>query len=58
MVGDSTHDLHAGRAAGMRTVGVLSGPAPREELAPFANVVLADIGEIPNWLRSENLLTF
>lgn len=58
MVGDSTHDLHAGRAAGMRTVGVLSGPAPRAELAPFADVVLADIGEIPNWLRSEKLLAF
>ena len=56
MVGDSTHDLHAGRAAGMRTVGVLSGPAPREELAPLADVVLSDIGDIPDWLRSENLL--
>jgi phosphoglycolate phosphatase len=53
MVGDSTHDLHAGRAAGMRTVGVLTGPAPRAELAPFADVVLADIGEIPNWLKTQ-----
>lgn len=56
MVGDSTHDLHAGRAAGMRTVGVLTGPAPAEELAPFADVVLADIGDIPGWLKSENLI--
>lgn len=57
MVGDSTHDLHAGRAAGMRTVGVLTGPAPREELAPYSDVVLADIGAIPDWLAAENLIT-
>lgn len=56
MIGDSTHDLHAGQAAGMRTIGVLTGPAPRTELAPFADVVLADIGEIPDWLKSENLI--
>ncbi|MCK0096418.1 HAD family hydrolase [Yoonia sp. F2084L] len=56
MVGDSTHDLHAGQAAGMRTVGVLTGPAPHAELAPFADVVLPDIGAIPGWLKSEKLL--
>ena len=56
MVGDSTHDLVAGQAAGMRTIGVLTGPAPHDELAPFADVVLADIGDIPRWLKSENLL--
>ncbi|MFA3917604.1 HAD family hydrolase [Ruegeria hyattellae] len=50
MVGDSTHDLIAGRAAGMRTVGVLTGPAPVQELAPHADVVLNNIGEIPAWL--------
>lgn len=50
MVGDSTHDLHAGRAAGMRTIGVLTGSAVTEQLAPFADVVLRDIGEIPAWL--------
>jgi phosphoglycolate phosphatase len=56
MVGDSTHDLHAGRAAGMRTVGVLTGPAPHEDLAPFADVVLGHIGQIPGWLAAEKLL--
>lgn len=56
MVGDSTHDLHAGQAAGMRTIGVLTGPAPREELAPFADAVLSTIGDIPAWLKSENLI--
>jgi len=55
MVGDSTHDLRAGQAAGMRTVGVLTGPAARAELAPFADAVLPDIGGIPSWLKSENL---
>jgi phosphoglycolate phosphatase len=51
MVGDSTHDLDAGRAAGMRTIGVLTGTAKAEDLAPFADVVLRDIGEIPAWLE-------
>lgn len=50
MVGDSRHDLEAGRAAGMRTVAVLTGIAKREELAPHADVVLPDIGAIPGWL--------
>jgi phosphoglycolate phosphatase len=34
----------------MRTVAVLTGIARREELAPHADVVLADIGAIPDWL--------
>lgn len=50
MVGDSTHDLAAGRAAGMRTVAVLTGVATHQELAPFADVVLADIGALPAWI--------
>jgi phosphoglycolate phosphatase len=50
MVGDSRHDLEAGRAAGMRTVAVLTGVASRDQLAPHAEVVLSDIGEIPGWL--------
>lgn len=50
MVGDSTHDLIAGRAAGMATVGVLTGPTPADELRPYADVVLPDIGHLPGWL--------
>lgn len=53
MVGDSRHDLVAGRAAGMRTVGVLTGPAAAVELAPLADVVLPDIGHLPDWLASQ-----
>lgn len=50
MVGDSTHDLHAGRAAGMTCVAVLTGVAQADELAPFADVVLPSIAQIPDWL--------
>lgn len=50
MVGDSRHDLQAGRAAGMHTVAVLTGVAGAADLAPFADVVLDDIGAIPAWL--------
>jgi phosphoglycolate phosphatase len=50
MVGDSTHDLHAGRAAGMATVAVLTGVAGRTELAPHADIVLNSIAELPEWL--------
>ncbi|SEO93304.1 phosphoglycolate phosphatase [Salinihabitans flavidus] len=51
MVGDSLHDLVAGRAAGMQTVAVLTGMAPASELSPMADVVLPHIGHIPGWLR-------
>ncbi len=54
MVGDSLHDLHAGKAAGMSTLGVLTGLATREELAPSATHILQDIGGLPGLL--ENLL--
>lgn len=54
MVGDSRHDLVAGRAAGMRTAAVLTGPATADDLAPLADVVLPDIGHLPLWLAGEN----
>jgi len=50
MVGDSTHDLIAGRRAGMGTVGVLTGMADADTLAPYADVVLPDIGHLMGWL--------
>ncbi|HHS94499.1 MAG TPA: HAD family hydrolase [Rhodobacterales bacterium] len=52
MVGDSTHDLVAGRAAGMQTVGVLTGLAGVQTLAPLADTVLPDIGHLPDWIGS------
>ena len=53
MVGDSTHDMHAGRAAGMRTVAVLTGMATAEELQDFADAVLPDIGHLPDWIAGQ-----
>lgn len=50
MVGDSLHDMVAGRDAGMVTIGVLTGTTPRADLATVADVVLADIGEIESWI--------
>ncbi|PKP84564.1 MAG: phosphatase [Alphaproteobacteria bacterium HGW-Alphaproteobacteria-2] len=50
MVGDSRHDLAAGRAAGMRTLGVLTGVARAEDLSPLAEAVLPDIAALPGWL--------
>ena len=52
MVGDSLHDLHAGRGAGMQTVAVLTGVATAQDLAPHADVVLPDIGHLHDWLAS------
>ncbi|MDA8747633.1 HAD family hydrolase [Litoreibacter sp.] len=52
MVGDSLHDLHAGRAAGMVCVGVTSGFATEAELSPHADVVFADVSHLPNWMAS------
>ncbi|RFP87320.1 HAD family hydrolase [Rhodobacteraceae bacterium 63075] len=50
MVGDSLHDLSAGRAAGMGCIAVLTGMAGEAELAPHADIVLPDIGHLPGWL--------
>lgn len=52
MIGDSTHDLHAGRNAGMICVGVLTGPATRADLEPHADVVLQSVADIPDWLAT------
>jgi phosphoglycolate phosphatase len=46
MVGDSTHDLIAGRAAGMATIGVLTGMAGADDLKPHADLILPDIGHL------------
>ena len=54
MVGDSTHDLIAGHAAGMRTVAVLTGLALREDLEGLANLVLPDISHLAAWISAQN----
>lgn len=55
MIGDTTHDLASGRAAGMATVGVLTGLSTREELAGMADVVLDSIAELPNWIAAQSM---
>ena len=46
MIGDSPHDLAAGRGAGTATVGVCWGAAPREALAPLADHLVTRMDEI------------
>jgi phosphoglycolate phosphatase len=53
MIGDSLHDLASGRAAGMRTIGVLTGLATAEDLGEMADVVLPDIGALPRWIVAQ-----
>lgn len=55
MVGDSAHDLHAARAAGMRGVAVLTGIAEAPALSMLAEVVLPSIAHLPAWLEAEAL---
>jgi phosphoglycolate phosphatase len=52
MVGDSLHDLQAGRAAGMQTVAVLTGVASANDLRDHADVVLPDITHLLDWLQT------
>lgn len=48
MVGDGVFDMRAGRAAGVVTVGVLSGTSPREELeGAGADHVIPDVAHLP-----------
>ena len=54
MVGDSRHDLHAARAAGMVPVGVLTGVAGVAELSDLAEVVLPDIGYLGDWIATRD----
>lgn len=51
-VGDNRHDLETGRAAhaGL-VVGVLSGTGTRAALAPLADVILASVADLPEWLE-------
>jgi phosphoglycolate phosphatase len=53
VVGDNPHDLQMARRAGAgAAIGVLTGNSGREDLLPLADVVLASVVELPNWLRA------
>lgn len=47
MIGDSTHDMNAARAAGATAIAVLSGFAGRAELEPLADIVVDTLQELP-----------
>lgn len=51
VVGDTVLDLDAALAAGAVAVGVLTGPASAETLAPHADALLASYEDLPTWLR-------
>jgi HAD superfamily hydrolase (TIGR01549 family) len=52
MAGDSVNDLRAGKAAGVRTVGFLSGLYTREELElESPDLVLSDLNALPEHLE-------
>jgi pyrophosphatase PpaX len=46
MIGDSPHDLAAGRGAGTTTAGVCWGAASRQALAPLADHLLTEVAEL------------
>ena len=54
MVGDSPHDLKAGNAAKTISVGVTSGGATADQLAPFAHYVIDSIEGLPALVAKHN----
>ena len=50
MVGDSPTDMETARRAGMKSIAVLTGVDRAETLSSCAEVVLDDIGRIPDFL--------
>lgn len=54
-VGDHVGDMNGARAAGALGVGVVTGPCSRAELIEAgAAVVLEDLSEFPEWLRTSS----
>ncbi|MFO8064579.1 MAG: HAD family hydrolase [Spirochaetota bacterium] len=47
VVGDTLHDMTMAGSCGCLAVAVLSGAAEREDLAPYADIVLESIAELP-----------
>lgn len=52
MVGDSLHDMHAGRAAGTRTLAITTGTIGRDILAPHADHVADSLTDCCLWIES------
>jgi len=55
MIGDTQMDLIAADAAGINSIGVLSGYDSKERLEKFTNVIFSDTYEAVKWLKSRNL---
>lgn len=54
MVGDSLHDMHAARAAGVIAVGVTSGPLIPDNFEHHADVVLPSFMDLAGWLDARS----
>lgn len=52
MIGDTTHDIDAARAAGAIAVAVGTGPAPLAELAPLADHAIKTLADLPGLVSS------
>jgi phosphoglycolate phosphatase len=52
IVGDSVNDVRAGKAAGARTVALLSGLFQREELTKECpDLILTDVSMLPDYIE-------
>jgi phosphoglycolate phosphatase len=52
MIGDTTHDLKMAQSAGVPSIGVTYGAHPREELATYPVLTLANsMHELAAWMR-------
>ncbi|MBB99351.1 MAG: haloacid dehalogenase [Rhodobacteraceae bacterium] len=52
MVGDSLHDMHAGRSAGAQTLAVTTGTVPAEALRDHADHVAGSLTQALEWIRA------
>ncbi len=55
IIGDTELDIIAADAAGINSIGVLSGYGTEETLKKFTNVIFSDAYEAVMWLKSGNL---
>ncbi len=57
MIGDTEHDLRAGRAAGVATVLVTNNQTPSPKTESLADLIVPDLTELLSALRATNLLS-
>jgi phosphoglycolate phosphatase len=54
LIGDTLHDMHAARAAGVTGIGVESGFMSAEQLSPQADYVISDISQLQDLLKEKD----